>query len=158
MAAYLEYNDVDFTRDRWVTLHWDRFILALPQSDVRSVELAADVEEALPTESVMGWLPSKPKPWPVYRFDDRLRFARGLRHDGFVMLLNSAEPWGIWGEGVDVIKGEEALRPMKLPAIFTHTASPARALAVSVDGHPVLVSSAQILQAWVRDVQARRIR
>ena len=143
---------------RWVTLHWDRFILALPQHEVQSVELSADVQEALPHEVAAGWFPASPKPWPVYRFDDRMWPAQGIRKDGFVMILHGEEPWGIWGEGVNVEKGEETLRLLDMPAVFTRTVSPATGLAVSAEGRPVLICSGYSLGRWVQGLQARRLR
>jgi hypothetical protein len=140
----------------WISLHWERYALAIPQHEVRSVEIAADVEEAMPNEGPAGWYPSQPKPFPVYRFDDRMWLVRGFKRDGFVMLINDDEPWGIWGEAVNVEKDGGALRPANLPPLFQRTFSPAENLAVTEEGRPVLLCSAASLKRWVRALMARR--
>jgi hypothetical protein len=140
----------------WISLHWERYALAIPQHEVRSVEIAADVVEAMPNEGPAGWYPSQPKPFPIYRFDDRMWLVRGFKRDGFVMLINDTEPWGIWGEAVNVEKDSGALQAANLPPLFQRTFSPAESLAVTEEGRPVLLCSAASLKRWVQALMARR--
>ena len=144
--------------ENWVTLHWDRYAITVPQQQVKSVELSADVKESLPTELAAGWFPASPKPYPIYRFDERMWPTRGLTTTGFVMLLGEDEPWGIWGDSVNVERSDTLPRVLELPSIFKRTVSPAEAFAVAEDGKPVLVCSQHSLSRWINALLARRAR
>lgn len=146
------------TEEHWVSLHWDRYALAVPQHHISSVELSADVREGLPSEMAAGWYPAHPKPYPVYRFDDRMWPTRGLSKSGFVMLMGGEEPWGIWGESVNVERADSLPRFVEMPAIFKRTVNPAEALAVAEDGKPMLICTQQSLNRWVQALLARRNR
>lgn len=159
MAAQIEQDVTDNIRSQsWVTLQWDRFSLAIPRDQVKAVELSVDMAEALPHEMEVAWYSTATKPWPVYRFDDRMWPVKGLPQTGFVLFLAGQEPWGIWGEAVNVEKEDNALRMVAMPSIFQRTASPAQALAVSAEGSPVLICSTHSIQRWIRALKARRAR
>lgn len=159
MAAQLEHErSREAQGQNWVTLQWDRFSLAIPRDQVQAVELSVDMAEALPHEMEAAWYSTATKPWPVYRFDDRMWPVKGLPQTGFVLFLAGQEPWGIWGEAVNVEKEDNTLRMVAMPSIFQRTASPAQALAVSPEGSPVLICSMQSIQRWIKALKARRAR
>lgn len=62
----------------WVVLAIGAVHLALPQRDVRQIELASDLKESAAGEGrEIGWFMRKNGPsWPAYSFDESLRLER----------------------------------------------------------------------------------
>lgn len=141
----------------WVMVRCDHFLLALPQDEVRSIELAADLQAALPHEKESAWYQGGKAPWPVYRLDERMRPVHGRQHAGFVVLFHGENPWGLWGEGVDVVQGEELPREMPMPRIFQNQNSPLMGIAAGDDGQPVLLARSDQLIGLLQSQHGRRM-
>ncbi|GAB4199361.1 MAG: hypothetical protein Tsb002_34910 [Wenzhouxiangellaceae bacterium] len=134
----------------WVVLHWQSLIMALPQSQVRSIELASEASRSLPSEVASGWLTiGDQPPVPVFHFDDRFRLTRGHLQSGFIVVLDLEPAWGLWGEAVNVVKAGDSLTAVSLPPIFRQNGSPLDGLAASNNGQPVMLTSAAQLQQLV---------
>jgi len=123
-------------------------MMALPQRQVRSLELAVDVERgAEPPERGVGWIEFARRRWPVYALGPELELApdRALDRGACVLIERDG---GLFGIVVDEVERCDIDVETPLPPSMRGASTPIEALATLESG-VVCLSSARALAAWV---------
>jgi chemotaxis signal transduction protein len=114
--------------DGWVVLAIDGLRLALPQEDVRQIELVTDLKRSAGSEArEIGWLVrAHGDPWPVYCLDDALRLQHAVRDTRRVCIFIEAggEVLGIVCDHVWSLATRAELIVETLPGCMRDTRSP----------------------------------
>ena len=128
-------------------------LLALPQSEVRTLELAVDVDASGERpERGVGWLELERRRCPVYALDPELELAPDRALDrGACVLIDDGE--SLFGIVVDAVERCEIEHATALPAPMRGEATPIEALAI-VDASVICVTSSARLSRWVGAARA----
>jgi hypothetical protein len=94
--------------------------LAVPQTDVVTIEQGSELSAALPGEAALGWFASAQGPWPAYALDRELRLHTQLPDARTFLLFVRNEPWplGLLCESVRIVRTREALSTLPLPNVM----------------------------------------
>ena len=121
-------NEASFTAAGWLVLVIDGLRLALPQRDVRLIELAAELQPATVADGqVIGWLPREDAdPWPVYSFDGGLRLQRPAAETRRLCVFIEAggQTTGIACDRVHALATDVELAVEPVPGCMTGIPSP----------------------------------
>lgn len=123
-------------------------LLALPQVEVRTLELAVDVDASGERpERGAGWLELGRRRCPVYALTPELELAPDRALDrGVCALIDDGQ--GLFGIVADAVERCEIDRTTALPAPMRGEATPIEALAI-IDASVICVTSAARLSRWV---------
>lgn len=99
--------------------------IAIPRTDVVSIEHGSELSAALPGEPEVGWFSSAHGPWPVYALDAELRPTFTRVAGSFLVFLRSEPfPVGLLCERVRVLRARSELTVQSLPAVINDDSGP----------------------------------
>ena len=106
--------------DGFVLCDFDGITLAIPQTDVVTIEQGSELSAALPGESSLGWFASSQGPWPAYALNRDLRLVESMPALRSFLLFVEGEPWplGLLCESVRIVRGRESLTTLPLPTVM----------------------------------------
>ncbi len=107
--------------DLYVLLVFDGKYLFIPQNEVESVEIIADVQMTPTDMGAIGWFFGHELESPVFCLTKDLSLSSNVptNHEYLVLLKTEQEPLGITGEDVENINFKrEFLYPQELPAVM----------------------------------------
>lgn len=115
--------------DLYVVLTFDNFHLFIPQDDIESVEIIADVLVIHTAIGAIGWFGQHGYGGdsPVFCFSNALTLLSDLpeNREYFILLKATEQPLGIACDEVETINIKTSnLRPQDIPAVMRTTASP----------------------------------
>lgn len=137
----------------WTVLAIGAVRLALPQRDVRQIELATDLKNSAAGESrEIGWFIRKNgASWPAYSFDESLRFERPASAGRKLCVFMGERDDAVRGVLCNRVWSFEAdadLRIEAVPGCMTGMRSPATGLA-QFEGTAALVTDRVALAAYL---------
>jgi hypothetical protein len=109
--------DVPPAAQGWVLCEFGNVALAIPRSDVLSIEQGSELAAALHDERAAGWFVGATGPWPAYALDDGLQPTRLHGDCGFIAFLRADPvPLGLLCNNVRIIGRDDELPMQALPA------------------------------------------
>lgn len=145
----------------WALLSMDGLVLALPQKDIVTIVLAADLQpapEASPetgmgSDRAMGWLKLNAQYRPVYCLDGHLAVASTLISAVRVLLFRSDERiLGLAGTQISLLANDSDIVVPPLPACLKQPGSPLVGLALR-NNAIVYVLNAQMLGRYLSSLE-----
>lgn len=123
--------------------------LLLPQTDIRTVEAAADVDTNEPLTGSVGWISYAQQRWPVYCLSEDLELLTRVPPACrvCVLLAVEAEYMGVLADDVSIVR-QIPQRQYELPASMRRAGSPVQYL-LSMDDGIVCVSCARQLAGYI---------
>jgi hypothetical protein len=94
--------------------------LAIPQSDVVSIEHRAELSPAAADESAIGWFDTTSGLWPAYAIDAQLQPLSAARASGsfLVFVFAQPRPMGLLCESVRIVRRRAEIDVQPLPAVM----------------------------------------
>jgi len=116
----------DTPTEGFVLCEFDGVTIAVPQSDLVTIEHGNELSAPLPGEPVIGWFNSPQGPWPVHALDQRLRALTEQPATGAYLVFVRSQPWpsGLLCERVRIVRASSELTIQPLPAVLRDPASP----------------------------------
>jgi len=148
-----EIHNLDF----YVLLVFDERYLFIPQHEVESVEIIADVQRADDKTGAIGWFYGHKQESPVFCLDEDLSLLPEIpsKREYFVLLKNDPQPLGILCDEVENINFKQAhLRAQELPLVMKTPNSPLRELLVYQDKMGCLCSGAALVKHLLPDISS----
>lgn len=110
----------------WLLLTIDGLLLALPQKDVKLIELFSALQVAVEGEAEAGWYRNDNELWPSYCLDHRLILqSRTPKNRRFCIFLEvSGKTTGILCDMVKLLPSDEDLKVQTMPDCITEGSSP----------------------------------
>lgn len=140
----------------WVVLTIDDLQLALPQSDVKSVELASRLDIAVEGEGEAGWLEQENKMWPVYGVDHRLKLITEIpRSRRFCILLYVEDKYiGFLCDQIRMLPSDDDLDLQDMPECIVSGNSPLKWVTMLDDSMVAIVAKGGLLD-YLKEIEAQ---
>jgi len=137
---------------------FDGLTLAIPQTDIASIEHGGELAAPLSGERVFGWFAGAQGPWPVYAFDRALRrceFDYATPRGSFIVFLKRSDiPLGILCESVQVVGRRTDLNIQALPEPLRGYSPADTGLALLPDGRIALCFASGTLAPALGELDA----
>jgi hypothetical protein len=133
----------------YVLLVFDGRYLFIPQEEVESVEIIADVQVTRSSTGVIGWFFEHGNESPVFCLakDLSLLLEMPKSREYFVLLKTGQEPLGITCDEVENINFKrELLHPQELEPVMKMTISPLRQLLIYKENIGCVCSGAALVE------------
>jgi hypothetical protein len=104
----------------FVLCEFEGMTLAVPQTDIVTIEQGSELSAALPGEAALGWFASAQGPWPAYALDRELRLHTQLPSQRTFLLFVRNQPWplGLLCESVRIVRTRESLAALPVPSVM----------------------------------------
>lgn len=141
----------------WALLSMDGLVLALPQKDIVTIVLAADLQPApdagMGSDRATGWITLDAQYRPVYCLDGHLAVASTLISAVRVLLFRSDERiLGLAGTHISLLANDSDIVVPPLPACLKQPGSPLVGLALR-NNAIVYVLNAQMLGRYLSSLE-----
>ncbi len=139
----------------WLVLTIDNLELALPQCDVKSVELRSMLDVAVDGEAEAGWLEQDNKTWPVYGVNNRLNIMARVPHSRrFCILLYVEDKYiGFLCDQVRILPSDDDLDLQVIPTCLVSGNSPLKWITL-LDKNVVTVVEKDGLTEYLKEMEA----
>jgi chemotaxis signal transduction protein len=140
----------------WLVLTIDDLELALPQCDVKSVELRSMLDVAVDGEAEAGWLEQDDKTWPVYGVNNRLSIMTRVPHSRrFCILLYVEDKYiGFLCDQVRILASDDDLDLQAMPECLISGHSPLKWITL-LDKNVVAVVEKDGLTEYLKEMEAK---
>lgn len=140
----------------WLVLSIDNMRLAVPQKDVKTVELASTLDVAVEGEAEAGWLEQDGKMWPVYGVDEYLSLQAVVpRSRRFCIMLHTGDKLvGFLCDQVRMLPSDNDLNLQDMPGCLVNDSSPLRWISL-FEGKVVAVAKSGGLTAYMAEMEAK---
>jgi chemotaxis signal transduction protein len=140
----------------WLVLTIDNLELAIPQCDVKSVELRSILDVAVDGEAEAGWLEQDDKTWPVYGVNNRLNLITKVPHSRrFCILLYVEDKYiGFLCDQVRILPSDDDLDLQAMPECLISGNSPLKWVTL-LDKNVVVVVEKNGLPGYLKEMEAK---
>jgi hypothetical protein len=138
----------------WVVLVIDDLKLALPQRDVRTIDVVSALEVATDGDAVAAWLVHNDARWPAYDVDEQLspRSTTPTRRRFCVFLHDGDALAGILCDAVSLLVADADLVMASIPAALIEPHSPVRWAGLA-DGQMLAATRGDLLLAYLTSLE-----
>lgn len=98
----------------YVFCEFEGVTLAIPQSDVITIEQGSELSAALPGETALGWFASADGPWPAYALNRDLKLHSTLpdARTFLVFVRSQPLPLGLLCESIRIVRDNFSAAPL----------------------------------------------
>lgn len=140
----------------WLVLSIDDIRVAVPQKDVKTIELVTALDVAVEGEMEAGWLEQDGKMWPAYGVDTQLMLQPNVpKTRRFCIMLRSNDKLiGFLADQVRLLAADEDLAIEELPGCLIEKDSPLGGLSL-LDDDVVAAIRSGALAPYLIEMEAR---
>lgn len=140
----------------WLVLSIDKVRVALPQKDVKTIELVSALDVAVEGEMEAGWLEQDGKMWPAYGVDEQLNLRPEVpKTRRFCVMLREGDKLiGFLADQVRLLPADEDIAVSDLPGCLIVEDSPLGGLSL-LDGDVVAAMRPGALAPYLLEMEAR---